>query len=400
MINQRSVQLPLLILFCFCLWIFPGVALADGKVAVAVNQSRVFNFNGLERVAVANPDIADVLVISGREMLVVGKAPGITTLHVWANGGRQSFQVEVAANDVPLAQEIKNILGFSDLRVSKIGKTIILEGKVNSQYQKNRAEMVASAYGEKVINLLEITKPVQVKLEAKVIEINRTKAKDLGIQWGNVVNAPGAFLFGQSSANTNAVQGFRYSPINGQLSALIKHGWARILSQPNIITVSGDKANILVGGQIPVPISNQNNQITVEWKDYGVKLDILPEVNAEGLINSKVKAEVSSFDWNSTYKIQMGNNLVMPPLKMTRVETTMALSSGQTLAIGGLISSQLSQDVTKVPLLGDLPIIGALFKSATFTRDETELVILITPTIINPDEYLPKTTPEMKESIK
>ena len=401
MLNKRSLQILSLILLCIAVVVLPVVVLASDTMVVAVNQSRVLTFSGLERVAVANPDIADVLVVSGSELLLVGKAPGTTTLHVWSAGGRESYQVEVAADDVPIANEIKAILGFEDLRISKIGKTIIMEGKVNSLYQKTRAETVAGAYGEKVINLLEITNPIQVKIEAIVIEIDRTKTKDLGIIWGNdAVNAPGGFAFGQSATNSNMLGGLRYTPINAQLSALVKNGSARILSRPNIITVSGDKANIMVGGQIPVPVSNQNGQISIEWKDYGVKLDIAPEVNAERLINSKIKAEVSSLDWDSTHKIQLGTNLVIPPMKMSRVETAMALSSGQTLAIGGLISSQVSNDVTKVPFLADLPILGSLFKSTSFNRDETELIILITPSIVNPVEYTPKATVDMKEFVQ
>ena len=188
--------------------------------------------------------------------------------------------------------------------------------------------------------------------------------------------------------------------MQARLSMLIKNGSAKLLSQPHMITLSGEKANIMVGGQIPVPISNQNGQISIEWKDYGVKLNITPDVNSEGLIQSKVKAEVSSLDWNSTHKIQLGNNMYIPQLKMTQSETAIAMSSGQTLAIGGLISSTLTEDSNKLPMLGDLPIIGNLFKSKAFSRGETELIIMVTPTIINPDEYMPSSTTEMKEAIK
>lgn len=377
-------------------------ALAAESLAVAVNQSRVLHFSGVERVAIANPDIADVLVVSGSEVLLVGKAPGATTFHVWSYGGRSSYLVEVAADDAPIANAIKAILGYENIKVSKIGKTIILEGKVSDQYQKSRAEAVAGAYGDKVVNLLELTKPVQVKIEAKIIEIDRTKEKNLGIKWGNSVAAPGLFSFGQASSNPsfapNALgQLGTYSTVNAQLAALIKDGSARLLSQPNIITLSGDKANILVGGQIPVPFNVQDNQIAIQWKDYGIRLEIAPVVNAEGLISSKIKAEVSSLDWNSTKSIKLGANMEIPPLKSSSAESSIALSSGQTMAIGGLISSQTSKDIFKVPLLGDLPVIGNLFKSTSFTRNETELVILITPTIVDPAEYIPQATQEMQD---
>lgn len=404
MISKRNLYITILLLL-FSMVMVSSVSAAE-KIELAVNQSQVMNFYGVEKVAIANPDIADVVVVSSSEVLLVGKAPGITTLHIWSVGKRDSFQVEVAADDVPIANEIKNIIGFDDLKVSKIGKTIILEGKVNSQYQRARAEKVAEAYGDKVVNLLEMSKPLQVKIEAVILEINRDKTRDMGIKWGNdSSNAPGNFSFGQSASNSfvsgSVLGGLNtYNPINGQLAVLIKNGSAKILSQPNIITLSGEKANIMVGGQIPIPVSNQNGQISIEWKDYGIKLDIAPEVNAEGLINSKVKAEVSSLDWNSTHRIQVTTTMSIPPIKINKAETAIALSSGQTMAIGGLLSSQTTRDVTKVPLLADIPILGNLFKSNTYTRGETELVILVTPTIVNPEEYMPRATTEMQDFIK
>jgi pilus assembly protein CpaC len=187
-------------LLCFALQAAP--AAANERIDVAVNQSRVVAVGGAERVAVANPEVADVIVVSAMEMLVVGKQPGVTTLHVWAAGRRSSYDVAVSANDAQIASDIKTILGYADIRVSKVGKNIVLEGSVNDQYQKSRAEKVAGAYGEKVVNLLEITKPIQVKIEARIIEINRSRSKELGIKWGNDVTAPGSFRFGQGITNS------------------------------------------------------------------------------------------------------------------------------------------------------------------------------------------------------
>jgi len=372
--------------------------MAAEKITVNVNQSRVMNFYGVERVAIANPEIADVVVISGSEVLLVGKIPGSTTLHIWSAGSRESFQVEVMADDIPIANEISSIIGFDNLKVRKIGKTIILEGKVNSQYQKKRAEKVAEAYGEKIINLLEISNPVQVKIEVLIVEIDREKTNNLGITWGNETRSPGSFLFGQDYSSSFGGKG--YKAINGELKALIKQGAAKILSQPNVITLSGENANIMVGGQIPVPVALENGKLTVEWKDYGIKLDIAPEVNTEGLINSKIKAEVSSLDWNGEHNIQLVGDLNIPPIKIRKAETTVSLLSGQRIAIGGLIANETSKYVTKIPLLSDIPILGKLFTSTSFSRGETELVILVTPTIIGQTEELLSNTQEMKDFIK
>lgn len=378
------------------------------SLSVGANQSKVIYLSGVNKVAVANPDIADVIVLSSNEVLLVGKNGGQTTLHVWSDVGRSTYTVEVASGDEGATAEIRTLVGSDGIQVSKVGKTIILEGKVNSQYQKGRAEKAAAAYGDKVVNLLEIVQPVQVKLEAVILEIDRSKIEKLGISWGNGTGAnfaAGGFAIGQSQ--TNSILSSRpfgnlgtYADINGQVNALLQTGYAKILSRPNVITLSGDKASIMVGGQIPVPISNKDGQITIEWKDYGIKLGIEPEVNAEGLIRSQVKTEVSSLDWNSANSIKLGTDMEIPPLKVNKAETVLALSSGQTMALGGLISQNISKDVTKVPLLANLPILGNLFKSTSYTKGETELLILVTPTVVDPKEYLPAASKDMKDALK
>jgi pilus assembly protein CpaC len=256
-----------------------------------------------------------------------------------------------------------------------------------------------------VINLLALMKPVQIKIEAQVIEIDRQKAKDLGIKWGNGVDVftPGTFAAGQSHQTGLgwSLGNFgQTAALNAQLSALIKNGSARILSRPNMITLSGDKANIMVGGEMPIPVSMQNGTVGIEFKEYGIKLEIGPELSSANLIHSKIKAEVSSLDWNSSHKIQLGLGMSIPPLKVRKAETSIALASGQTMAIGGLISSETTRDVYQVPLLADLPILGALFKSTSFNRNETELLILITPTVVDPASYQPELKPDMKEFSK
>ncbi|MDT8903667.1 type II and III secretion system protein family protein [Anaeroselena agilis] len=422
--KRGIVRIIALLLLCFAFQ--PTPASANEKISVAVSQSRLFNISGVERVAVANPEVADVLVVSGSEVLIVGKQPGVTTLHIWSAAGRGSYDVEVGTNDTQIANDIKAILGYPDIRVSKVGKNVILEGGVNDQYQKLRAEKVAGAYGEKVVNLLEIVRPVQVKIEARVIEINRSKTDNLGIKWGNDPTNPGTFRAGQTPQKDWKVtygdgsSGYVYNnalidskpygktwgghggywDVNAQLDALVKQGLAKILSQPNVITLSGEKANILVGGEIPIPIAMLNGAISVEWKQFGIKLEISPEVNSEGLINSKIKAEVSTVDWSSDHKIGLSQNFQIPPINTRRAEASIALSSGQTMALGGLIASETLKDVTKVPGLADIPILGKLFTSKSFSRHETELVILITPTIVDPREYVPGMTTEMKDMVK
>lgn len=382
------------------------------SVAVGAGQSRTMAVDSLERAAIANPDVADVVVVSSSELLLVGKQTGATTLIVWSGGGRKTYQIEVAAGDTAIANEIKRILGYSDIRVAKVNKTVILEGTVNDQYQRARAEKIAGAYGEKVVNLLEIAKPIQIRLEAKIVEINRTKTQELGVKYFSVTGtgdnatatSPGTFYAGQSAVNPRSPNTFgnlgTFSAINAQLNLMIQNGYAKLLSQPNMVTLSGEKAAMLVGGQIPVPVSNDNGQISIEWKDYGIKLEINAEASLDGIITSKVKSEVSALEWNSVNKIALGPGIVIPPIRMRKAETSIALASGQTMAIGGLIANDITRDVTKIPLLGDIPIIGQLFRSTSFTKGETELIILVSPTIVDPMALVPPVSKEMRDFLK
>jgi len=381
-----------------------GIAAMPEKMTVGAGQSRTLNMSGLQRAAIANPEVADVVVVSSDELILVGKQTGTTTLIIWSNMGRQTYQVEVAANEPAIANEIKQMLGYPDIRVVKVNKTVILEGTVNDQYQRSRAEKIAAAYGDKVVNLLEIAKPVQIKIEAKIVEINRLKTQSLGAQYFSTdASSPGKFYAGGSSTNYRAPNTFgnmgTFSPVNAQLNLLIQDGFARLLSQPNMVTLSGDKASILVGGQIPIPISNQNGSVTIEWKDYGVKLEITPEASLDGTITSKVKAEVSAIEWDSNHRIPISPSLTIPPIRMRKAETSIALVSGQTMAIGGLIANDITRDVIKIPFLGDLPVIGQLFRSTSFNKGETELIILVTPTIVDPQALVPPLSKDVRDHL-
>lgn len=399
---KKSMVIGLLL--CLLLWPNQLVASGQEKMTVGAGQSRTVNLSGLQRAAIANPEVADVVVVSSDELILVGKQTGTTTLIIWSNMGRQTYQVEVAANDPAIANEIKRILGYPDIRVVKVNKTVILEGSVNDQYQRARAEKIAAAYGDKVVNLLEIAKPVQIKIEARIVEISRTKTDNLGLQFysNDATDKPGIFFAGQRQSNVGSdfVNGNfgNYAPINAQINLLIQNGYAKLLSQPNMVTLSGEKASILVGGQIPVPVSNMAGQVSIEWKDYGIKLDMLPEASLDGIITSKIKAEVSAMEWNNpTTKVELGVSVKIPSIRMRKAETAIALASGQTMAIGGLIAHDITRDVTKLPFLGDLPVLGQLFRSTSFIKGETELIILVTPTIVDPKALVPPMSQELKD---
>ena len=382
----------------------PGVAAAqDNTILLAVNQSSCLTVGeGIAQVAIANPEIADVTVISRAELLTVAKKPGATTLYIWTQAGlRQEYTVNVRNEDSATAAAISELLNYPGITVAKAGDTILLEGRVENQLQKNRAQKVAAMYSEKVVNLLEMTHPAQIRLEAKIIEISTDKVKKLGIQYANAadidtdtgivtIGTSGAFAFGQSFANSRDHSKSKlggYADINATLQALITSGNAKVLSQPSMVTMSGEKANILIGGEIPIPISNSDGQLTVEWREYGIKLAIEPTVGEENKITSKVNAEVSTLDSASSAAINLSNGLSIPALRSRKAETVIHLPSGGTMAIGGLLASDEGKQVTKVPLLGDLPVLGHFFRSTAASKEKKEIIILVTPTLV--DETTP-----------
>jgi pilus assembly protein CpaC len=391
-----------------CAWLalllfaMTGPAMAQQSLAMDVNQSSYLNLDAeITRVAIANPAIADVTVISKTELLVVAKQEGTTTLYIWTGGAHQEYAVNVQNHDSQTAASIAKLIGSPGVAVEKIGDKILLTGSVENQLVKNRAEKIAEIYGAKVVNLLEMTRPTQIRIEAKILEISTDKIKKLGIQYANAsdidtdtgivtIGSTGIFGFGQTFSNsrdpaTSKLGG--YADINATLQALITNGDAKILSQPSMVTMSGEKANILVGGEIPIPISNSDGQITVQWREYGIRLHIEPQVNAANTIASKVQAEVSTLDSSSAAAINLSSGLSIPALRSRKAETVIHLPSGSTMAIGGLLSSEEGKQITKVPLLGDLPVLGRFFRSTSTTKEKKEIIILITPTLV--DETTP-----------
>lgn len=406
MVKKAFTAFALVLFFLIVTTVPVWAAEPKESMSLGAGQSKTMPVDRLERAAIANPEVADVVVVSKSELLLVGKQTGTTTLIVWSGAGRQMYQIEVSSNDAAIAGEVKRVLGYPDIRITKVGKTIVVEGTVSDQYQRLRAEKVAAAYGDKVVNLLEISNPLQIKIEAKIIEISRSKSQNLGVTYFNLNStSPGVFNVGQSFIN-NSVEphpwkGFGgYADINAQVNLLVQNGHAKILSQPHMVTLSGEKASILAGGQIPVPVSNQNGQISIEWKDFGIKLEIAPDASRENIITTKLTAEVSSLDFSSSAKINLGNGLIIPPLKSRKAQSVIAVASGQTMAIGGLISNDITRNVTKIPLLGDIPFIGQLFRSTSFTKGETEIIILVTPTVLDSLALMPPTSQEMKDFMK
>lgn len=399
-----------------------GSACAAEPVEVSLNESKYMAAPGITRLAVGNPAIADVQLLSSGDFLLVGKKAGTTSLIVWSDGGRRTeYTVYVAGNDRGMASAIQDAIGYPKVHVQMIEDRVMLRGKVENQYEHDSALKIAGLYtggdGSGVIDLLEMEHPSQIRLEAQIIEINSDYTKNLGIQYwsqtpgknsnsgdssGNpntniTVGTAGLFYGGEDFSSTRKHGGWlgsHVANVNVTLQALINEGKARILSRPSITTMSGKTANILIGGRIPIPVSDGNGNVSIDWHEYGVKLNIEPVVDSEDKITSKVHAEVSTLDYSHGVKI---DSFSVPGIATREAESEVNVRSGMTMAIGGLINSEDAKIVSKIPLLGDLPIIGRFFRHTSNTRDKREVIILITPTLVADDTPVPMSR-RMKES--
>lgn len=409
------------LLLTACLLSF-GSAYAAEPVEVSLNESKYMAASGITRLAVGNPAIADVQLLSSGDFLLVGKKAGTTSLIVWSDGGRRTeYTVYVAGNDRGMASAIQDAIGYPKVHVQMIEGRVMLRGKVENQHEHDIAMKIAGLYtggdGSSVIDLLEMEHPSQIRLEAQIIEINSDYTKNLGIQYWSqtpgsnsssnsssdnpnnniTVGTAGLFYGGEdfsSSRKHGGWLGSHVANVNMTLQALINEGKARILSRPSITTMSGKTANILIGGRIPIPVSDGNGNVSIDWHEYGVKLKIEPVVDSEDKITSKVHAEVSTLDYSHGVKI---DSFSVPGIATREAESEVNVRSGMTMAIGGLINSEDAKIVSKIPLLGDLPIIGRFFRHTSNTRDKREVIILITPTLVADDTPVPMSR-RMKES--
>lgn len=399
-----------------------GSACAAEPVEVSLNESKYMAASGITRLAVGNPAIADVQLLSSGDFLLVGKKAGTTSLIVWSDGGRRTeYTVYVAGNDRGMASAIQDAIGYPKVHVQMIEDRVMLRGKVENQYEHDTALKIAGLYtggdGSGVIDLLEMEHPSQIRLEAQIIEINSDYTKNLGIQYWSqtpgsnsnsgsssdnpnnniTVGTAGLFYGGEDFSSTRKHGGWlgsHVANVNVTLQALINEGKARILSRPSITTMSGKTANILIGGRIPIPVSDGNGNVSIDWHEYGMKLNIEPVVDSEDKITSKVHAEVSTLDYSHGVKI---DSFSVPGIATREAESEVNVRSGMTMAIGGLINSEDAKIVSKIPLLGDLPIIGRFFRHTSNTRDKREVIILITPTLVADDTPVPMSR-RMKES--
>jgi len=363
-----------------------------------------------DTIFVADPDVADVMVKAPRLVYLYGKTPGETSFyavdkdqHVIVN------KPVVVTRDVARIQAaVDQVVADGAVDVKAVDGTIVLSGHVDTPGDAEEARRVVRAFvtdDKLLINHISVDAPNQVSLRVRVVEVQHNVVKELGFNWeafGNVGNfalglatgspvlgAGGQFLTrnsGIGGSTDSGLFGFNTSSLklNSVIDALDQNGLINILAEPNLTAVSGETASFLAGGEFPVPVpqmGTSSNTITVIYKQFGVALAFTPVILANGRISLRVRPEVSQI--SATGQVQI-NGFTIPALSTRRAETTVELGSGQAFAIGGLLQNNITDTVNKVPGLGEVPVLGTLFRSTQFQRNETELVIIVTPYLVRP----------------
>jgi len=359
------------------------LALASGSAGIASETirirpgfQRILERTGVSRLSVGNPEIVEAQPLPrDAGILVVGKMEGETDLVLWEKDSRTVWHVEVGSGKWSIAEDARAFAGaFPGVTVVEAGDSVILGGSVTASQDKNVLEAYAQAHpGVHIRVSLPEEKKSLLLYDLKIIEISRGESEQLGIRWPDAIPAKGTFTAGTENGGTFAV-GVNFDAV---LNLLMANGKARILSNPRLACESGGEAQFLAGGEIPIVIITPETR-TVQWKTYGIILKIHPTMTAGGKIRTQVNAEVSAVDHGS------GTSDV-PGFLTRRVSTLFSTAPGETVMLSGLVNSEMAKDVAKVPLLGQIPVIGELFKSRSFRENRTELAIFITPIVVPGD---------------
>jgi pilus assembly protein CpaC len=386
-------------------------------INVALNQGALVDFSvPVSEVRIANPAIADVTVTSPRQILVTGKSFGNTQLIATVDGGQQQiFTVAVDVDLQRLQAAIRSIAPRAKVQATAMLDSIVLNGTVPDTDSAERVLRLANVYSQQVVNQLKVAGVYQVLLRCTVAEVNRQATRRLGFNgWMAGENFKDMFalsnIAGINPSNIGAAGGYLASnripfataqdgiPVgsaptisfgfpNAQMQifiqALRENGLLKVLAEPNLVTVSGQEANFLAGGEFPIPVpqGGDSDAVTIEFREFGVRLRFTPTVLSDDVIRLQVTPEVSEPDYSTAIMI---GGYAVPGLSQRRVDTVVELGPGTTFAVGGLLSERTRATSSKVPALGEIPVIGALFASTSYQSSETELVILVTPELVSP----------------
>ena len=383
---------------------------ASESVQIEVGKGQVIRLpRPAATVFVADPEIADVQAQSPSIIYLFGRRAGNTSMFAVDENDevllRSSVQVEHNLNG--LRGAIDQLLPNNAVDVSSVDGSIVLSGKVDSPVAAQELRELASRYlgeDEILLNRTRIGAPTQVHLRVRVAEVSREVIKEFGINWETLFNS-GNFTFGfasgrdlfsdtggtifRSPANAGGnAPGIGFgnyttgsASVSTAIDALAEEGLVTVLAEPNLTALSGETASFLAGGEFPIPVASDDDEIEIEFKEFGISLAFTPTVLSGNRISLRVRPEVSELSDNGAITI---GGLTIPALATRRAETTVELGSGQSFAVGGLLSNDVQNTVSKFPGLGDLPVLGTLFRSQRFQTNETELVIMVTPYLVSP----------------
>lgn len=374
----------------------------------------------IKRVSLADPAIAEAIVISPYQVLLNGKTPGGVSLLLWDEADQsQAFEVSVDIDILGLSQKIHEVFPSEPVQVETSRDIVILSGRVSSAAVADKILEVVKGAAPKVTSMMEV--PVaptgEILLQVKFADVSRTWEQQLGI---NILSLPGAKnvgtittqqfsppnLTGTSVGGTgtsgtqiglsNLLNFFIFRPdidFAATIQALEDNNVLQILAEPNLMTESGKQASFLAGGQFPYPVLQGSTGggfagITIQFKEFGVRLDFTPTLTPDGMIHLKVRPEVSALDFSNALTIQ---GFLIPALTTDRAESEMVLRDGQSFAIAGLLDNRVTDEFSKIPWIGDVPVLGKLFQSRSLTKSKNELLIVVTPRIVHPSDVAPPT---------
>lgn len=386
-----------------------------GRSLVITSPTRI------KRVSLADPAIADAVVVSPYQVVLNGKAPGIVSFLLWDEAEQnQIFEVTVDLDILEMNAKLKEAFPSEPVQLEATGDVVTISGKASSPEVADKIVELVKSATPKVISLMQVPRvPVsEILLEVKFAEVDRSVLSEFGV---NILSLPGAKnIFSTStqeygppslqstltttssstSTTTSSISGgfslsdllniFIYRPdinLAATIQALENKNVLQILAEPNVLTASGKDASFLAGGQFPFPVlqstggAGGTSGITIQFKEYGVRLNFTPTIMPDGLIHLKVAPEVSSLDYTNSVSI---SGFTIPALSTRRVESEMDLRDGQSFAIAGLIDNQVQREFEKIPGIGDIPILGKLFQSTSTSKSRSELLILVTPRIVQP----------------
>jgi pilus assembly protein CpaC len=395
------------VLVSLALVVISGTAQADTEVTLEVNAGKTVTLaRPATTIFVANPEIADVQApANGASFFVFGKAAGRTSVFALGADGKPmvSYSVEVTHSLGDLKRRLTAQVPDVQAELDSTPGGITLTGTAPSPSMAAQAADLVRHYlgkDQQLINRLRVTAGTQVNLRVRIAEVSRTVTKELGFNWESLFNVS-AFTFGIATGRDALTAGgtilrsvtgaaslpFSYRSSNGRvdvntvIDALAKDGLISILAEPNLTALSGETASFLAGGEFPIPVNQRDGQITIEFKQFGVSLDFTPSVLSGERISMKVRPEVSELTDEGAVVIE---GLKIPALSVRRAETTVELGSGQSFAVAGLLQNNSRTVASRVPGLSDVPVLGSLFNSTQFQRNETELVIVVTPYLVSP----------------